>query len=194
MSIMQKTFKNIEVVKTKLKKEYIEHIILFIDKKKDSIPGPEEYMKYSSMIHIYCDLGDNESELLFLYHNEVVKDYLEKYYNLIILQPKDKLIDLFIKQTENINIFLYYMSRLFYYLDRFYLLAENKSKLNKNQMNLYIEKYFKPLKDNIYKELNKLIKQDRNGNKESRNKIKSVMRILNDIDINEPKIRKHGNE
>ena len=61
-------------------------------------------------------------------------------------------------------------------------------------MNLYIEKYFKPLKDNIYKELNKLIKQDRNGNKESRNKIKSVMRILNDIDINEPKIRKHGNE
>ena len=140
MSIIQKTFKNIEVVKTKLKKEYIEHIILLIEKKKDSIPGPEEYMKYSSMIHIYCDLGDNESELLFLYHNEVVKDYLEKYYNLIILQPKDKLIDLFIKQTENINIFLYYMSRLFYYLDRFYLLAENKSKLNKNQMNLYIEK------------------------------------------------------
>lgn len=61
-------------------------------------------------------------------------------------------------------------------------------------MNLYIEKYFKPLKYDIYKELNKLIKQDRNGNKESRNKIKSVMRILNDIDINEPKIRKHGNE
>ena len=194
MSIMQKTFKNIEVVKTKLKKEYIEHIILFIDKKKESIPGPEEYMKQSSMIHIYCDLGDNESELLFLYHNEVVKDYLEKQYNLIISQPKDKLIDLFIKQTENINIFLYYMSHLFCYLDCFYLITTNKDKLNKNQMNLYIEKYFKPLKDNIYKELNKLIKQDRNGNKESRNKIKSVMRILNDIDINEPKIRKHENE
>ena len=191
---MQKTFKNIEVVKTKLKKEYIEPIILFIDKKKDSMPGVEEYMKYYSIIHNYCDLGDDESELLFLYHNEVVKDYLEKQYNLIISQPKDKLIDLFIKQTENINIFLYYMSHLFCYLDRFYLITTNKDQLNKNQMNLYIEKYFKPLKDNIYKELNKLIKQDRNGNKESRNKIKSVMRILNDIDINEPKIRKHENE
>ena len=61
-------------------------------------------------------------------------------------------------------------------------------------MNLYKEIFFNPLKDDIYNELNKWIKQDRNGNKESRNKIKSVMRILNDIDINEPKIRKHGNE
>ena len=126
MSIMQKTFKNIEVVKTKLKKEYIEHIILFIDKKKDSMPGSEEYMKYYSIIKEFCDLGDDESELLFLYHNEVVKDYLEKYYNLIILQPKDKLIDLFIKQTENINIFLYFMSRLLFYLDCFYLPAKIK--------------------------------------------------------------------
>ena len=31
-------------------------------------------------------------------------------------------------------------------------------------MNLYKEIFFNPLKDDIYNELNKLIKQDRNGN------------------------------
>ena len=45
-------------------------------------------------------------------------------------------------------------------------------------------------KDDIYKELGKLIKQDRNGNKETRNKIKSIMKILNALDIMEPQIAK----
>ena len=61
-------------------------------------------------------------------------------------------------------------------------------------MNLYKEIYFNPLKDDIYKELNKFIKQDRNGNKESRKKIKSIMRILNDMDISDPKIIKENNK
>ena len=57
-------------------------------------------------------------------------------------------------------------------------------------MNFYKELFFNPLKDDIYKELGKLIKQDRNGNKETRNKINSIIKILNYMDIKEPKITK----
>ena len=112
----------------------------------------------------------------------------------MIIQQKDALIDLFIKQTENINIFLYWMNRLFTYLDRYHNVTKKKGTLSYNEMNLYKEICFNPLKDDIYKELNKLIKQDRNGNKESRNKIKSIMKILNNIDINEPKIINENQE
>ena len=65
--------------------------------------------------------------------------------------------------------------------------AKEKGTLAQNAMNLYKELYFNPLKDDIYKELNNLIKQDRNGNTESRNKIKSIMRILKDIDMKKPR-------
>jgi hypothetical protein len=64
-----------------------------------------------------------------------------------------------------------------------------KGTLAENGMNFYKELYFNPLKDDIYKELGKLIKQDRNGNKETRSKIKSIMKILNAIDIKEPTFR-----
>ena len=34
------------------------------------------------------------------------------------------------------------------------------------------------------------VKEDRNGNKESRAKVKTIMRILKDLDLDEPKIMK----
>ena len=79
------------------------------------------------------------------------------------------------------------MNRAFTSLDRFYTKAKDKVTLAHNAMNLYKELYFNPLKDDIYKELNNLIKQDKNGNTESRNKIKSIMRILKDIDMKKPR-------
>ena len=160
----------------------------------------KEFPTYISYMNIYliitcsADLADKESELLFPYHNEVVKDYLEKCLKIISSQPKDELINLFIKQTENINFLLYWVNRAFIYLDRFYTNNKHKGTLSGNEMNLYKEIYFKPLKDDIYKELNKLIKPDRNGNKESRNKIKFIMRILNNIDIYDTKITKKNNK
>ena len=141
---------------------------------------------------MFCWLGDKEKELLFLYHNNIVKDYLEKFFKIISSQPKDELIDLFIKQTENINILLFWLNKVFDFLDSFYTKIERKGSLSRNEMNLYKEIYFKPLKDDIYKKLNKLIKQDRNGNKESRNKIKFIMKILDNIDIYDPKITKEN--
>ena len=74
-------------------------------------------MSNYSIVQNFSSLGDNQMELLFLYHNEVEKDYLEKFFKLISSQSKDELIDLLIKQTESINT-LYWMTNLFPYLDR----------------------------------------------------------------------------
>ena len=195
MSTEEKTYTNIVEAKKGLKTECIDRIFRYIETKDNNcLPNHNQYLNGYEIIQYFAVLGDVESESLFQYHNEVIKDYLEKCFKLISSQPKDELIDLFIKQTENINILLYWLKRIFTYLDRFYLKAREKGTLSKNAMKLYKEIYFNPLKDDIYKELNKFIKQDRNGNKESRKKIKSIMRILNDMDISEPEVVKEDNK
>ena len=188
MSVDEKTLKDIEEIKKEIKKEFIEPIILFTENKQKNKLSPELYMQEYSKLQNIVNSGDNEAGLVYLFHNEVVKDYITKNFKLISSQPKEELIDLFIKQTENINYFMHRSFCLFCYLDRFYLKAKNRITLSKTEMNLYKEIYFNPIKDDIFKELCRLIKQDRNGNNETRNKIKSVMKILNDMDIKEPQI------
>ena len=152
--------------------------------------NPNGFFDCYNIIFDFSLLGDNESESLFLFHNEVVKDYIEKCFKIISSQPTDELIDLFIKQTYDINFLLYWLNRIFTFLDRVYMKEKHRGSLAENEMEFYKELYFNPIKDDIYKELGKLIKQDRNGNKETRNKIKSIMKILNALDIMEPQIAK----
>ena len=61
-------------------------------------------------------------------------------------------------------------------------------------MDLYHKQFFDNFKNDIYTEVNKLIKEDRNCNKESRNKVKIVMRILKELDLFDPKIMKENNK
>ena len=149
-------------------------------KKIENFSSPDEYIDCYYIISDYADLGDNESESLFLFNNEVAKDYIEKCFKIISLQKKDELIELFIKQTYDINILLYWLHKYFTYLDGFYIIAKHRGRLAENEMDFYKELYFNPIKDDIYKELGILIKQDR------RNKIKSIIKILNALVIIEP--------
>ena len=73
------------------------------------------------------------------------------------------------------------MNRIFTYLERFYTKAKRKNSLSMNGMNLYKDIFFDHLEEeDIYKGLNKLIKQDRNCNIESKTKTKIIFKILND--------------
>jgi hypothetical protein len=89
MSIQRKTFTDIEELKKEVKKKYIEPVILFIEKKIEKVSNPDGYFHCYNIISNYADLGDNESESLFLFHNEVAKDYIEKCFKIISSQPKD---------------------------------------------------------------------------------------------------------
>lgn len=113
MSVDEKTLKDIEEIKKEIKKEFIEPIILFTENKQKNKLSPELYMQEYSKLQNIVNSGDNEAGLVYLFHNEVVKDYITKNFKLISSQPKEELIDLFIKQTENINYFMYWSFCLF---------------------------------------------------------------------------------
>ena len=186
--------KDIKTAKKELEKEMIKGILEYVRNGTFPNNSPNSYMNAYTIVQSMSDLGDAESESLFNYYNKTIQGYIEDCYKIVSKESKTQLIDSFIKQTENINFLIYWMNRIFTYLDRFYTKAKNKNTLSKNAINLYKTYLFDPLQDEIFREVNKLIKDDRNCNTESRPKIKIVLKIMYDIDLLLPKIMKENNK
>ena len=186
--------KDIKTAKKELEKEMIKGILEYVRNGTFPNNSPNSYMNAYTIVQSMSDLGDAESEALFNYYNKTIQGYIEDCYKIVSKESKTQLIDSFIKQTENINFLIYWMNRIFTYLDRFYTKAKNKNTLSKNAINLYKTHLFDPLQDEIFREVNKLIKDDRNCNTESRPKIKIVLKIMYDIDLLLPKIMKENNK
>ena len=112
--------KDIKEVKNELEKILIKEVILNARNGIDHTGDPNSYMDAYVLATEYSLEGDEESESLFLYHNKIIKDFIEESYKIIRQETKEQLIDSFIKQTENINILIYWMNRIFTFLDCFY--------------------------------------------------------------------------
>ena len=186
--------KDIITARKELEKEMIKGILEYVRNGTFPNNSPNSYMNAYTIVNGMADIGDQESEALFNYHNKIIQGYIDDCSNLIKKESKGQLIDSFIKQTENINFLIYWMNRIFTYLDRFYTKAKSKHSLSENAISLYKQYFFEPVQNDIYIEVNKLIKEDRNCNIESRPKIKTILKILYDIDLANPKIVKENNK
>ena len=186
--------KDIRVAKKELDKEMIKGILEYVRNGIFPNNSPNSYMNAYTIVQNMADLGDNESEALFDHYNKTIQKFIEDCYKIVSKETTTQLIDSFIKQTENINFLIYWLNRIFTYLDRFFTKAKNKNSLSQNAIRLYKEYLFNPLEEDIYREVNKLIKEDRNCNLESRPKIKIILKILYDIDLSNPKIMKENNK
>ena len=83
------------------------------------------------------------------------------------------------------------MKEIFYSLDP-YIPAKHKCTLSQSAINLYKDYIFKPLENEIYVEVNKLIKEDRKCTLGSRSKIKKILKIISDLDLSDPKLVKNN--
>ena len=122
------------------------------------------YLNYSKIIQKISEIGDSESESLFIYHNKIIQEFIDECFKIIAKVPKNQLIDLVIKQTAKINYLIFMMNTIFTYLDSHYIIAKNKGSLCQNAVGLYKSNYFDIIQNDIYIEVNKLIKDDRNSN------------------------------
>ena len=186
--------RDIKVARKELEKEMIKGLLDYVRNGVFPHNSPNSYMNAYTIVQGMADLGDPESELLFNYYNNTIQGFIEDCYKLIAKESSNQLIDKFIKLTENINFLIYWMSRIFTYLDRFYTKAKSKLTLCESAMTSYKVHLFDKIQNNIYIEVNKLIKEDRNCNTESRNKIKIILKIIYDIDLSAPKIIKEKNK
>ena len=148
-----------------------------------------------SIVYSLSDKGDNECKKLFLYHNQTIYKYILECKKKLISESNINLIDNFLVYIKKINFLIYWMNRIFTYLDRFYTKSMIvKKSLSQAAMDIYKSNFFDEIKKDIFIELDKLINEDRKGNKESRRKIKNIMLILKDFDMEYPKIVKENNK
>ena len=179
---------DIKEAKIELNKIIIESL------KNGTVPkNPNSFVDASTIVQEISDRGEKYSEALFEFHNITIQKYIEDCYKIISKESSTQLIDSFIKQTEKIDFLIYWMNLIFTYLDRFFTRWFQKPTLSKKAISLYKEYLFNPLENIIYVEVNKLIEEDRNYNIDSRPKIKTILKILYDMDLSNPKIVKQNN-
>ncbi len=189
----KKITKDKNVIKKLLENEKIIKGILEFTK-TGTFPNNNENAYFNSYMTVkdIADSGDYESEALFEYYNKTIQNYIEDCYKTISKETTSQLIDSFIKQTENINFLIYWMQSIFAYLERFYLVAKQKGTLSKSAIKLYKDYFFNPLENKIYAEVDKLIEE--HSDLDSKSKIETILKIINDLDLSEPKISKENNK
>ena len=186
-------YKTFDEARKDLEKELINVILEYVRNGTFPKNNSESYINSYTIVLGYSDNGDEHSQELMEYHNRILNNFIEECGKKISKISGSQLIDAFIDTTEKINFLIYWMNRIFTYLDRFFTKTKERSTLSKNAIQIYKDFFFNNIQKNIFKEVNKLIKEDRNCNLESRPKIKIVLKIINDLDLFAPKIIKEKN-
>ena len=182
-----------EKAKKELEDEMIDNILKYLKNGVFPKTKSDGYMNSYYIVQTLTDSGDKASAKLLKYHNSVIENFVRNCHEKLIFDPGD-LINSFLKYTENIYNLIYWMNKIFCYLDRFYTKAKTKISLGKGSLSLYNEYFFKKFKKEVFVEVNKLIKLDRSGNKDYRMTIRKIMKIFRDLDLEEPKIMKENNK
>ena len=192
--ISKTSFKDFQDAKEEIEKEMINNILEYL--RNGILPNnnPNSYMKAYVAVNDCANEGDNPRRQLLEYHNKTIEIYVQDCYNKLIEENTHNLINAFIHYTDHITLLIYWMNIIFGYLDRFFTLTKIKVTLAKSALNIYEQNFFEKIKIDVFIEVDKLIKEDRKGNREFRQKIKAVMEIIRCLDLETPKILKENNK
>ena len=194
----QKTREEFEESKKKMENILINGLLQYV---KDGINPKydnEKHMICYNIIYDFTDAGYGEDLLNF--HNEKIGEATNGCYERIKDLSGLDFIDSFIDCTNKLNNLIFFMSRTFFYTSNNYLKgADDENNVRKYKednvsefsMRIYKSLFFDKLQDKIYDSLNEnLIREERNGNKEYRTKIKTIMKTIQSMDFHKPKISK----
>ena len=173
-----------------LEKQMINNLLEYV--KNGFFPENNQvtYMNAYTIVQTLSDKGNNNN--LLDYYKEKIQNFILDCKTKLRNENILNLIDEFIFLTGRINILIHWMTSIFNYLNAHFL--KNKKNLSQQAMDIYKTFFFEEFKNDVYIEVNKLIKEERNGYLESRSKIKSIMSILKDVDLKEPLIKKENNK
>ena len=177
-----------------IEEEVLNNIFEYLKTGKFKKISNDSYMNAFTAINKLADKGDRNCAKLLDYHNRIIEKYIMECKIYLNLENYDNFINKFLEQVEKIYFLIYWMNMIFSYLDRFYTRAKDKISLAHGAMNIFKSKYFDEIKNDIFIEVDKLINEDRNGNKEPRIKIKKILNILKDFELVYPKIIKINDE
>ena len=162
--------------------------------KNGAIPNsnPNSFINAFSKVENIINNYDEYSNYLLEYHNKVIREFIEYSYDIVSNKSNSELIDSFIENTNKINFLIYWMSRIFNYMEKYHLRKNIEETLCQRSIKLYKKYFFDNIQNNIYKGLNKFFKQDRDCKEGQNPKIHYVLRMLNILDSDCPQIVKEN--
>ena len=152
------------------------------------------FLNAYTVVSTFADLGEKECKELYDYYTQFIENYIIDCKNKLNDDEKSNIIEGFLFHTKNINFVIYYMQRIFSYLDRFYTIAKAKVSLSKSAMNLYKSIFYEEFKNKIQDEINTLEKEEKNANDELNSKIQKIKEILEKVNFENPKIIREKGE
>ena len=187
-----------EKSKKEMENIMINSLLLYV--KDGTIPKVKNstHMTCYNTIYNFTDSGYGDELLNF--HNSKIREAADGCYERIKNLSGFDFIDSFIDCNNKLNSLIFSMSRIFLYISNNHLKgSEDKNNVRKYQednvsefsMKIYKENFFNKLKNKIFSSLNEiLIRDERNGNNEFRIKLISIMKTLQCMDYNKPRILK----
>ena len=187
-----------EKSKKEMENIMINSLLLYV--KDGTIPkgNNSTHMTCYNTIYNFTDSGYGDELLNF--HNSKIEEAANGCYERIKNLSGFDFIDSFIDCNNKLNSLIFSMSRIFLYTSNNHLKGtEDKNNVRKYQednvsefsMKIYKENFFNKLKNKIFSSLNEiLIRDERNGNNEFRIKLISIMKTLQCMDYNKPRIFK----
>jgi hypothetical protein len=187
-----------EKSKKEMENIMINSLLLYV--KDGTIPkgNNSTHMTCYNTIYNFTDSGYGDELLNF--HNSKIEEAANGCYERIKNLSGFDFIDSFIDCNNKLNSLIFSMSRIFMYTSNNHLKGtDDKNNVRKYQqddvsefsMKIYKENFFDKLKNKIFSSLNEiLIRDERNGNNEFRIKLISIMKTLQCMDYNKPRIFK----
>ena len=187
-----------EKSKKEMENIMINSLLLYV--KDGTIPkgNNSTHMTCYNTIYNFTDSGYGDELLNF--HNSKIEEAANGCYERIKNLSGFDFIDSFIDCNNKLNSLIFSMSRIFMYTSNNHLKGtDDKNNVRKYQqddvsefsMEIYKKNFFDKLKNKIFSSLNEiLIRDERNGNNEFRIKLISIMKTLQCMDYNKPRIFK----
>ena len=126
---------------------------------------------------------------LYNYYIKLIDDNSKELAKELNDLPNSEIIDIFISVANRMDIFISFMSSTFSYMDFYYTKLYNLDKLVKCALKIYKNNIFLPVQNQLTDAVNKLLKEDRYGQRGNRIKIKRVLNIMKTMDLTNPIIK-----
>lgn len=140
------------------------------------------------------NITETNPKVLFDYYINTIRNFLIESAAKMKKESGDKLIETFINEYDQSKILIYWMRNIFISLDSFYTRTSSIGSLFLNGMKLCNSELYVNPKTHLFETLNIMIEKDRKNKIIDRSKIKKLFRILEEIDMTKPELKKNPDQ
>ena len=125
-----------------IEKQMINNILEYLKNGNFPNNNPKSFIDAYTIVNTLSDQVDKNNPELLAYHNQTIQNYIFDCKRELESEKNADLIERFLFYSDHINILIYWMNRIFSYLDRHYTKSKNMKKLAVHARDLYKSEFF----------------------------------------------------